>query len=317
MSAYTLMSYSKDNSEPRAGLIVKDHVFDVARLLGDSALSTIEQLLASWDDADRRLSDAVERLAANGDGAIDPQDPALVGQRDAVKEEKMLRPGAIFCVGANYQQHIDRMAAIRNVDMGKSTTELGLPPYIFIKPLQSLAGSGEVISVASRSLDYEGELGAVIGRAAANVGKDDALDYVAGYFVANDLSARDRFIRPGVPPVSPFRCDWVGHKVFDGSCPIGSDLLPARFVKDPQDLRLKTWVNEELRQDSSTSDMIYSVAEIIAYLSTLVTLQPGDLILTGTPSGVASETGNFLRDGDKVTVHIQGIGNLFSQIRIL
>jgi 2-keto-4-pentenoate hydratase/2-oxohepta-3-ene-1,7-dioic acid hydratase in catechol pathway len=141
------------------------------------------------------------------------------------------------------------------------------------------------ISGVSDQVDWEVELVAVIGRAAKNVPEDKALDYVAGYTAANDLSARDRGRRANISDTSPFKADWTKHKTFDGSCPLGPWIVPASDIGDPQNLGLKLWVNDVLKQDSNSKDMIFNLAEQIAQLSSGMTLHPGDLVLTGTPAG--------------------------------
>jgi 2-keto-4-pentenoate hydratase/2-oxohepta-3-ene-1,7-dioic acid hydratase in catechol pathway len=142
----------------------------------------------------------------------------------------------------------------------------------------------------------------------------EALSSVAAYTIGNDLSARHRFVRPQIEETSPFRFDWVGHKCFDGSCPTGPALIPAQFIADPQRLDIRLWVNEELKQNSNTSEMIFTVAEQISQISHLITLEPGDMILTGTPSGVGAETGNFLKFGDVIRIEIEKLGTLKTRI---
>jgi len=162
----------------------------------------------------------------------------------------------------------------------------------------------------AKAMDWEIELAAVIGRPAKDVSKDKALSHVAGYMVANDLSARDRGRRPGVGETSFFKMDWTKHKTFEGSCPIGPWIVPASEIADPQNLGLKLWVNGELKQDSNTGKMLFTLAEQIEQLSINMTLYPGDLILTGTPSGTGAESGTFLKSGDVVKLWIEGIGEI-------
>jgi 2-keto-4-pentenoate hydratase/2-oxohepta-3-ene-1,7-dioic acid hydratase in catechol pathway len=140
------------------------------------------------------------------------------------------------------------------------------------------------------------------------------LSHVAGYSVANDLSARDLLRRDAVEASSPFRFDWIGHKCFPGSCPLGPYLTPAEFVGSPENLDIKLWVNDKLQQDSNTNNHLYSVAEQISYLSMHVTLYPGDVILTGTPAGVGMESGTFLSKGDRLRVWIDKLGTLETTI---
>ena len=163
---------------------------------------------------------------------------------------------------------------------------------------------------ASKSVDWEVELAAVIGRPAKDVGESHALDYVTGYLIANDLSARDLGFREQLPPANPFRTDWLAHKSFDGSCPLGPWIVPASEIGDPQNLGLKLWVNDVLKQDSNTGKMIFTLAEQIAQLSSRITLYPGDVILTGTPAGVGAGRGEFLKPGDVVKLWIEKIGTL-------
>jgi 2-keto-4-pentenoate hydratase/2-oxohepta-3-ene-1,7-dioic acid hydratase in catechol pathway len=159
-------------------------------------------------------------------------------------------------------------------------------------------------------MDWEIELAAVIGRPAKDVPLAKALSYVAGYTVANDLSARDRGRRANMSPTSFFKMDWTKHKTFEGSCPLGPWIVPAGDIADPQNLGLKLWINSELKQDSNSGKMLFSLAEQIEQLSINMTLHPGDLILTGTPSGTGAESGTFLKAGDVVKLWIEGIGEL-------
>jgi 2-keto-4-pentenoate hydratase/2-oxohepta-3-ene-1,7-dioic acid hydratase in catechol pathway len=192
----------------------------------------------------------------------------------------------------------------------------GLKAWHFIKAARTLTDPGATVKVSglSEKVDWEVELAAVIGRPAKNVAEDKALSYVAGYTAANDLSARDRGPRPNISDTSPFKADWTKHKTFDGSCPLGPWIVPASDIGDPQDLGLKLWVNDVLKQDSNSKDMIFNLAEQIAQLSSGMTLHPGDLILTGTPAGVGSARGEFLKPGDTVKIWIDKIGTLTNKI---
>jgi len=221
-------------------------------------------------------------------------------------------PSAIYCAGANYADHVAEMNARHGRPPDPDPHTLGLQSWHFIKASRSLANPGATIKVSdySQQMDYEIELAAVIGRTAKHVTETKALSYVAGYTCANDLSARDRGRRPHVADTSPFKADWVAHKSFDGSCPLGPWIVPASDIKDPQNLGLKLWVNGAIKQDSNTGKMIYTLAEQIAHLSSRLTLHPGDLILTGTPAGVGAGRGEFLKAGDVVKIWIEGIGEI-------
>lgn len=213
-------------------------------------------------------------------------------------------PGKIVCIGANYHDHI--------AEMGIAMTPSY--PYSFIKPANNtIRGSGDTVLVPRKAqmMDWEAELGVVIGTICRDVPVEDALDVVAGYTNFNDLSARDWLEKR--PPVG---VDWVQHKAFDGFAPMGPYLLPAQFVDDPQDLRVRLSLNGEIRQDSSTAQMVFSVAEIIAHLTTIMTLFPGDVIATGTPAGVGhgAKPPRYLRNGDEVRMEIGALGELVTPI---
>jgi 2-keto-4-pentenoate hydratase/2-oxohepta-3-ene-1,7-dioic acid hydratase in catechol pathway len=204
------------------------------------------------------------------------------------------RPGKIVCVGLNYRDH----AAEGGMDLPKA-------PLLFAKWPNTLIGDGDavVLPPESTQVDYEAELGVVIGTTAKRVSERDALDHVAGYICVNDVSARDLQFADG---------QWTRGKSPDTFCPVGPRLVPRDEIADPQALAIRCIVNGEALQDSSTAQMIFSVAEIIAYTSQIITLEPGDLIATGTPAGVGvfRDPKVLLKDGDEVSVEIEGLGTL-------
>lgn len=206
----------------------------------------------------------------------------------------VLAPQKIICVGLNYRRH-----AIE-ADM-----QIPKMPVVFAKYANSLSASGDriVLPFIDTKYDYEAELGVVIGRRANNVSERDALNYVAGYCCANDLSARTAQLATS---------QWTLGKMLDGFLPLGPMLVTTDEVPDPQALRIRCDVNGERRQDSSTSDMIFSVAHIISFVSRHATLEPGDVIVTGTPEGVilGKASPEWLRPGDRVKVEIDGLGAL-------
>ncbi len=204
------------------------------------------------------------------------------------------------------------MAKVQNIAPEPDPHSVGLNPWHFIKAMHCLAAPDSTVKLPpySKMVDWEAELTAVIGRPARNVPLERALDYVAGYTIGNDLSARDLTKRPHVSDTSPFKFDWLGQKNFDDGCPLGPWIVPADAIPDPQNLGLKLWVNDVIKQDSHTSKMIFTLAEQIAHLSTMITLQPGDLILTGTAAGVGLARKEFLKPGDVVKVWIENIGTL-------
>jgi 2-keto-4-pentenoate hydratase/2-oxohepta-3-ene-1,7-dioic acid hydratase in catechol pathway len=208
-------------------------------------------------------------------------------------------PGKIVAVGLNYRRHAE--------ESGAAVPET---PVLFSKFNNSLAAACEPVPLPRNATqyDYEVELGVVIGRRAAAVQPEKALDYVLGYCTANDLSARDLQFRSS---------QWLLGKTLDKFCPIGPYLVTRDEIADPQALALRTWVNGELRQNSNTRDMIFSVAELVSYASHYLTLEPGDLIITGTPEGVIlgmPEPRPWLKPGDEVAVEVEGLGRLVTPL---
>jgi 2-keto-4-pentenoate hydratase/2-oxohepta-3-ene-1,7-dioic acid hydratase in catechol pathway len=304
MASYKLVTYAGADG-PRAGLVIGDEVCDAAKLTGHAADRTILGILQDWTAARRRLDEAA---ASPTEGQ-----PLATTKLSA----PVLWPSAIYCAGANYADHAAEMARASGRTPEPDPHALGLKPWHFLKAGRStLAAQGDTVQITgvSKTMDWEIELAAVIGRAAKDVLLAEALDYVAGYTIANDLSARDMGRRPNVPDAAPFKFDWVAHKNFDGSCPLGPWIVPSRDIPDPQQLGLKLWVNDVIKQDSHTSQMIFTLAEQIAHLSSRITLQPGDVILTGTPAGVGAARGEFLKPGDVVRLWIENIGTLINRV---
>lgn len=208
------------------------------------------------------------------------------------------RPLHLLCIGTNYRDHIAEMGIPTNPEY----------PYAFLKPLTTIAAPGGPVTLpaVSAMVDWEAELGVVIGRRAKNVRLADALDHVAGYLPLNDVSARDWVERR--PNLG---IDWVMQKASDGFTPMGPWVTLSAGVADPQAIPVQTLVNGELMQDSSTANMLFSVAEIIAHVSRFMTLSPGDVIATGTPAGVGfgMKPRRFIADGDVVTVSLGELGS--------
>lgn len=300
---YKLVTYETPRGT-RAGAVFQDSVFDLAELTGKPSYATMLGVLDDWAQAEPLIEKAVaEKGSATTAGTAVAKAWLLA---------PVLYPSAIFCAGANYSDHMSEMVRVFNLQPEPDPHKMGLTPWHFIKASRTLVENDARIPVPARSkmLDWEAELTAVIGRVAKNVPVESALDYVAGYTIANDLSARDFTVRPNAPESSPFRYDWIGQKSFDGACPLGPWIVPAKQIADPQRLGIKLWVNDVIKQDSHTSKMIFSLTEQIAHLSIRLTLHPGDLILTGTPAGVGMARKEFLKSGDVVRVWIEEIGTL-------
>ena len=208
------------------------------------------------------------------------------------------RPSKIVCVGMNYRDHA-----------AEAGLEVPAQPVLFAKWPNGLVGPGEPIVLPNdvERVDYEAELGVVVGRRARNVSESDALDHVGGYLCLNDVSERRLQFQDG---------QWTRGKSLDTFCPVGPRLVPPDEVGDPQSLRIRALVNGEALQDSSTAEMVFGVAEIVAYTSRWLTLEPGDLIATGTPAGVGftREPPVYLTPGDTVTIEIERIGELTTPV---
>lgn len=223
-------------------------------------------------------------------------------QATITKMVSPVQPSEIVCIGLNYRKHAD---------------ELKLPypvnPVVFMKPVASLAGPGARIvrPRITEKLDYEVELAVVIGKPCKDVKVEEALDYVLGYTVANDLSTRDW---QKIPSLAGGQ--WCRSKGFDGFSPLGPVLVTKDEIPDPNALALSSSVNGEKRQDSSTSDLIFNVQQIVSFLSAGCTLMPGTVIMTGTPAGVAEgmEGQPWLKPGDKVITEVEKIGALEIEI---
>lgn len=306
MAGYKLATYQSMQG-PRAGVVVEETVFDAAELTGRASYAGMLGMLEDWHRAHETVQAA---LAKRG---TETKALPLVQTR---LRAPVLWPSAIYCAGANYSDHAAEMAKRANRPLEPDPKSLGLKPWHFIKASRTLADPGATVTAShyTQKLDWEVELAAVIGKPAKNVPVERALEHVAGYTAANDLSARDLSRRPHVPDTSAFKSDWTGQKSFDGACPLGPWIVPAQNIPDPQNLALRLWVNDAIKQDSNTGKMIYSIAEQIAHLSVGMTLHPGDIILTGTPAGVGSARNEYLQPGDVVKIEIERIGALTNTI---
>jgi 2-keto-4-pentenoate hydratase/2-oxohepta-3-ene-1,7-dioic acid hydratase in catechol pathway len=252
-------------------------------------------LLERWEPASERL-DELAVLIGNGDA-----EPHRVEQHDGWLPP-ILHPSKVIGIGANYKDHLDFA---------------GIPypttPYLFLKPASTtLLGSGQTLAIPGQVEypDWEGELAVIVGRRAREVAETDALAHVAGYAVANDFSARD-WLANEIPPLGS---DWLLHKGWDGFTPLGPLITPAQFVRDPQALKLTLDVDGERKQDGTTANMVFTVAQLIAHASSIMTLEPGDVFLTGTPmgSGFAREPRERLTPGQTMVVEVESLGMLMT-----
>ncbi len=257
------------------------------------------------------LSSAAPELPSDMQGLLEAGADALLVAREATErsgnryplasvrlEAPIARPPKFLAVGLNYADHV-----------AESGTDAPVHPMIFNKQSTCVVGPTDEVHVprASHVLDYEGELGFVIGRRCRHVSRDDAREVIAGYLVVNDVTVRDWQLR--VPT-------WTIGKSFDTHGPIGPWIVTADELPDPHQLDLRTWVNGELRQESNTKQLIFDCFALVEHLSTAFTLEPGDIVATGTPSGVgiACKPPKLLKAGDVVRIDIEGIGEIENRI---
>jgi 2-keto-4-pentenoate hydratase/2-oxohepta-3-ene-1,7-dioic acid hydratase in catechol pathway len=299
MSDYRLLTYD-ERGNPTAGVLIGDRVHSPSAVLGEGAsgLSVLE-LIERWDEFRPRLEHAAESPPSGG-AVLD----------ELRLQAPILYPPTVYYTGANYWDHVLEMAeANRDADGNVPTPEKPEDPWLNIKASKSTVigqGAPIVLPTFSKAVDYEAEIALVVGRTARELTPANALDCLAGFMVGNDLSARDFLKREG----SIFIWDWLAQKCFDGSTPLGPWLTPLSAIPDPTQMAIKLWVNGELRQNSNSAQLIHNFSELLVYLSLHVTLQPGDVILTGTPAGVGFPTETYLKPGDVVRIEVEGCGVL-------
>ncbi|MBC8790332.1 MAG: fumarylacetoacetate hydrolase [Tagaea sp. CACIAM 22H2] len=279
--------------KPVAVLEVGDKLYRLGPSLaraGHAGIDNVVDVFADW----AKTQVALDRAAT----LVDAADAVTPSRRLA----PLLYPGKILCAGANYFDHLAEMGM-----PGAKKEDQRL--FFFMKPPRNaIVGEGPTVHqpIGTKAFDWEIELAAVIGKRARNVSVEDALSYVAGYTVSIDFSARDH----NRAPETFYKLDWVAGKANDTCCPTGPRFVPASAIANPQDIGLKLWVNGELKQNGRSTDMIFSIAEQISTASKIMTLDPGDLLLTGTPAGVGVPKQTFLKPGDKVDAEIEAIGKL-------
>ncbi|WP_227937423.1 fumarylacetoacetate hydrolase family protein [Alkalihalobacillus deserti] len=296
----------------RVGAIVNEEVIDLhasyKALLKSEGKIRAEEIAEAFVPADmtgllQGGKESMELAKKAVDYALTNQDDngyKLVYPYNEVKVEAPVpKPGKIFAVGHNYREHI--------LEMGR---ELPTNPVLFAKFGNTVIGPQDDIPFhpVSEQLDYEAEFAFVIGKRAKNVSEEEALDYVAGYAVANDVTYRD---------IQRRTLQWLQGKTVDGSLPMGPWMVTADEIKDPQTLEMVLTVNGEERQRTNTANQVFSVKHLVSFLSNLATLEPGDIVITGTPGGViqAMEPQVWLKDGDVVRVEIDQVGVLENTVR--
>jgi len=306
MPDYKLLTYADSNRAPKAGLLLDDRIIDLESAVRSHAKSSGKRATFSADSVADVLRDWTKaRPVLN---AIARSGPGRGVRSTPLKGARLLAPlpdlGLIYCAGANYFDHA--------AEMGHPVTKSKVKPFFFIKSGAAITAPNTTIRLPkwSKSVDWEAEIAFIIGRPARNVRRADAMKYVAGYTILNDVSARDHARRDDWP----FQYDWLQHKSFDTSAPMGPWITPASQIPNPQNLKVNLWVNDVLEQDTSSQQMIFSVAEQIAALSKQFTLRPGDVVATGTGGGVGAFKGYFLAPGDRIRITIEGLGTLRNSV---
>lgn len=259
------------------------------------------------------LRSEIRRIAESLGNLPSDQHEALTVPLDAVQLLVPIpRPSKLLLLAGNYSKHIEEGG-------GRAEERARTFPYVFMKPpLTTLTDPGRPVQIprcSPQEIDWELELGVIIGRRCRDVPEAEALNCVAGYTIVNDIS--DRAFHPNPSRAARDKdafFDWLHGKWHDTFCPMGPAVLPADEVEDPQEFQLQLRVNGQVEQDASTAEMVFPVAAIIEFLSQFVTLEPGDVISTGTPSGVGKAKGRFLKAGDVLEAEISGIGILSNPV---
>lgn len=290
-----ILTTFRTNAGIQLGIKTNRGILDVKQAgdaFGNHINSNVDAIYKLGLDAMESLSHILERALESGHGSL------FLSENQITYAPVVPNPGKILCVGLNYSKHA--------AESGMAEPEY---PVLFSKFNNTIAAPNEDIPLQAewQKVDYEAELGVVIGKTARNVSVDNALDYVFGYCNMNDLSERYLQMLSG---------QWLLGKTLDKFLPLGPYVVTADDIPDPQNLSVKGWFNGEKRQDSNTSDMIFSVAEVIAYASKIMTLEPGDVISTGTPEGVilGMENKQWMKPGDEYVVEIEGLGRLVNKM---
>lgn len=304
---YALGSFSHGGGAVWPGIVRDGRVLPL-RLALPEAPSDLSEIVGHWND----WSTLIEAAAAEPDGWLDEA---------ALTVHLPYLPENLFGAGANYHRHVvdliiakgaggtedlsltERRASAEAMMRRRAATGM---PYVFIASRSAVAGAYDplILPELCQEPDWELELAVVIGKPARRVSRAEALDYVAGYTIANDITARDLVERPDVPQIG---MDWLSSKNAPGFKILGPYITPARFVPNPQALHIRLLLNGDVMQDESTNDMIFDVACLIEYVSYRCQLNPGDIIMTGSPAGNGAHYGRFLRQGDVMECEIDGL----------
>lgn len=286
-----LLNFVKDD-HIKLAIKIEQGIIDVSEANKKYVLSfpeNFQDLIIKGDEGTQQLEDLIKLIN---------EDPnaALLNEEEITYSACVGNPEKIICIGLNYVSHAE-----------ESNMKIPEEPVVFSKFNNSLAAHNQEIPLpkVAEKYDYEAELVLIIGKEASNISKNDAKDFIFGYSIGNDLSARDLQLKSG---------QWLIGKTLDSFAPIGPYLIPNKYIQDPHQLEIKCEVNGELRQKANTKDMIFDCYEIVSYISKLMTLKPGDIIFTGTPEGVMlgypESKQVWLKPKDEISVTIEQIGTL-------
>ncbi|MFI6309559.1 fumarylacetoacetate hydrolase family protein [Nocardia fusca] len=305
---FALGTFSEEGQSPFPGIVVDGRVYDTRTTLPHAV--TVSALLDDWDTSLERLQHLADRVAGDG---------RPVGEFHV--SAPVQPPGQIFAAGANYREHIIQITVAHRIGTpGATEAELREQaaretderaahgdPYVWVGVPAAISGPYDevILPAVGDNHDWELELGVIIGRRTRDVSVEQALDAVAGYTVCNDLTTRTLVGRNDIPMMGT---DWMRAKNSPTFYPTGPYLTPAKFVPDPLDLEITLRLNGTIMQKGSTSDMLFGPAQLISYISSYTTLQPGDMVITGSPAGNGSHHGRFLRSGDVMEAEITGLG---------
>ena len=286
-----LIRFESDKKE-HYGMLRNDRLLSLT-ILSSSMNRLIRQTLQELVSMEPGKIDEIERYLKNIDQIHEKEAACNVGEVEVLAS--LVNPPKLICLGLNYYDHATEAGA-----------EIPEDPIIFMKSHTTIIGPNKSIikPLFVKKLDYEAELAVVIGAEGKNIQLDKAKQHIFGYTILNDVTARDIQFKDK---------QWTRGKSFDTFAPLGPCVTTTTRITDPNNLRIRTWVNDKLRQDSSTKNMVFDVYEVIHHLSRVVTLEPGDIIATGTPAGVGVFTKpepTFLESGDRITIDIEGIGRL-------
>ncbi len=313
---YRLATYRASDAgdgSPRPAIVIGDEILDLAAadalVASETGMTPFDfgagliAVIAAGDEATRRLNGIANHLEGREGGLRFRIEPHRLAA-------PLLYPANLLAAAANYRSHASEMDVSRDIVPDRDF------PYLFAKsPRSSIIGPGEPYRIppGRENIDWEGELGVVIGKTATRVSREEALDHIFGYTIVFDVSDRGGRFRGDPMFDGP---DWFSGKSGDRAAPMGPFVTPRAFLPDPQALRIETRVDDRIVQDGATADMIWSAAHLVAYASEIMTLHPGDVIATGTPDGVGSARNppEFLSAGQTVRIHIEGIGTLSTPI---